>query len=118
MKLLEKTVSEEVVNCANRLRAEFASLGFEQEIKQRGFFGNVYRFSKHGVALFDILPAKNWIKFYFSKDATRNPRLSFEIVKLTLSDCEQRPKDLIVSARIRTQSDVESLIGLIRSARL
>jgi len=99
------------------LEGRLGRAGLEVIIKKRGYFGKVLR-SSRGPVFFDALPAKHWVRFYFSPAASRLPGLTWDRLRSAFEEAEQRPKDLVVSIPLRRSGDADRLCSMIEAALL
>lgn len=111
----ERAVDAEVRASLQLIEDRLAGTCLDTEIKKRGHFGYVLRASL-GKVYFDALPAKHWVKFYFSQAANRLPGLGWDSLRHNFADAEQRPKDLVVSIRLRHRHEAATLCAMIEAA--
>lgn len=109
----DRNSSTNTKSVLDTLMSQLSGCGCTLLVKKRGHFGNVIRFYFHDEFLFDALPARDWIKFYFSARASRLAPFHWPRVKQNFPDAEQRPKDLVVSIRLRDQETVSRFCAFL-----
>jgi|TARA_Y100001933_G_scaffold73952_1_gene75353 hypothetical protein len=105
-------VDDDVRRILEMLPIRLGEAGLHVEIKKRGYFGKVLRASQ-GPVFFDALPARHWVRFYFSRAANGLPGLAWDRLRDAFAEAEQRPKDLVVSIRLRDKDEAGRLCSMI-----
>lgn len=110
-----RSISSDTKVVLENIIADLSDKGCRAQVKQRGHFGKVIRFHRNDVFLFDALPARNWVRFYFSAKASKLPAFHWERTSQCFPEAEQRPKDHIVSIRLhdpQTAAEFCAFLGM------